>query len=127
MKKMCKSEDMAGLEAGHKLWKVRKKHFIGITWKHRKFRLNFSDLCIHYGEDKVSKEELKVGLISFLIIQLPTNLATNFEITNSEYSQSNFPKFVVCFDLVLGTKTNNTSRFRNCDVCVLKTTLMGSK
>ena len=71
---------MAGLEAGHKLWKVRKKHFIGITWKHRKFRLNFSDLCIHYGEDKVSKEELKVGLISFLIIQLPTNLATNFEI-----------------------------------------------
>ena len=53
VKKMCKSEDMAGLEAGHKLWKVRKKHFIGITWKHRKFRLNFSDLCIHYGEDKV--------------------------------------------------------------------------
>ena len=53
IEKSDQSEDMAGLEAGHKLWKVRKKHFIGITWKHRKFRLNFSDLCIHYGEDKV--------------------------------------------------------------------------
>ena len=64
VKKMCKSEDMAGLEAGHKLWKVRKKHFIGITWKHRKFRLNFSDLCIHYGEDKV-------GMIYVIANNLP--------------------------------------------------------
>ena len=54
VKKMCKSEDIKGLESGHKLWKVRKKTLMGITWRQRKFQLNFSDLCIHYGENKVS-------------------------------------------------------------------------
>ena len=54
VKKMCKSEDIKGLENGNKLWKVRKKPIIGITWHLRTFRLNFSDLCIHYGEkDKI--------------------------------------------------------------------------
>ena len=53
VKKMCKSEDITGLESGHKLWKVRKKTFMGLKWTQKKFKLNFSDLCIHYGEDKV--------------------------------------------------------------------------
>ncbi len=47
VRKMCKSEDMKLLEIGHKLWKVRKKPLVGITWHQRKFYLNFTNLCIH--------------------------------------------------------------------------------
>ena len=42
VKKMCKSEDITGLESGHKLWKVRKKTLMGLKWTQKKFKLNFS-------------------------------------------------------------------------------------
>lgn len=52
VKKMCKSDDIKCLEMGHKLWKVRKKPLVGITWHQRKFYLNISELCLYYDETK---------------------------------------------------------------------------
>ena len=40
VKIMCKSDDVKRLQEGHKLWKIRKKPLVGITWYHRKFQLN---------------------------------------------------------------------------------------
>lgn len=48
VKSECESDDIQGLENGHKLWKIRKKKVLGITCHLRKYMLNFSDLCIYY-------------------------------------------------------------------------------
>ena len=37
---ICKSDNVKRLQEGHKLWKIRKKTLVGISWYQRKFQLN---------------------------------------------------------------------------------------
>ena len=77
VKKMCNIEDIKGLESGHKLWKVRKKPLVGITWHHRKFHLNFTDLCIHYEDNKII-DVANIIEVSALLLQISCQKRRNY-------------------------------------------------
>jgi hypothetical protein len=52
VRNICREDDLQGLQEGHTFWKVRRKLIVGITWYRRKYRLDLSDLCIKYADNK---------------------------------------------------------------------------
>ena len=111
VKKMCTSEDIRGLETGHKLWKVRKKPLLGITWHQRTFHLNFSDLCIHYGSDKI----IDIANITEVRCGFSTDTLNNVEKKVQRQKKMKISELTAdhCFSIIFDPKFSGLKAIRN--------------